>query len=54
VCAAAIVVLGGCAFIQKINKLTIDNVPVQHVKDGSYEGTTAMGPTTSPRRSFPA
>ena len=41
------VALGGCAFVQKINKLMIENVPVQQVKDGTYEGSTLIFPVTA-------
>ena len=46
-CAAALVLLGGCAFIQKINKLTIDSVALSQVKDGTYEGSTAIFPVSA-------
>jgi uncharacterized protein with FMN-binding domain len=46
VCLAALVMLGGCAFTQKINKLTIDNA-VNQVKDGTYEGSTEIFPVTA-------
>jgi len=47
VCAAALVVLGGCAFIEKINKITIDNMALQKVKDGTYEGSQDFSPITA-------
>ena len=46
-CLVALVVLGGCAFVAKINKLTIDNVTVQLVKDGTYEGSENAFPVTA-------
>jgi uncharacterized protein with FMN-binding domain len=45
--AVVIAALGGCAFIQKINKLTIENVAVSQVKDGTYEGSTEIFPVTA-------
>ena len=47
VCVAALAILGGCAFTQKINKLTIDTVAMNQVKDGTYEGSTAIFPVTA-------
>jgi uncharacterized protein with FMN-binding domain len=47
VCIAALAILGGCAFTQKINKLTIDTVALNQVKDGTYEGSTEIFPVTA-------
>lgn len=46
-CIAAVFILGGCAFTQKINKLTIENVSVAQVKDGTYEGAEDIFPVTA-------
>jgi len=46
-CVVTLVLLSGCAFVQKINKLTIDNVSMQQVKDGTYEGTENIFPVTA-------
>jgi len=47
VCAVGLVVLGGCAFIDKINKLTVEDVTVRQVKDGTYEGSQDFSPVTA-------
>jgi uncharacterized protein with FMN-binding domain len=47
VCAVLLVVLGGCAFIGKINKLTVEDVTVHQVKDGTYEGSQDFSPVTA-------
>ena len=44
---AALVLLCGCAFVEKINKLTIDNVTVRQVKDGTYEVSENIFPVTA-------
>jgi uncharacterized protein with FMN-binding domain len=49
-CAAAFAVLltlGGCAFIEKINKIAIDTTAAQNVKDGTYEGSLSVFPVTA-------
>ena len=46
-CAGALLALGSCAFVEKINKLTIDNVAVNQVKDGTYEGSEKIVPVTA-------
>ena len=44
---AALLVLGGCAFVDKINKLTIGTIAVNQVKDGTYEGSEDIFPVTA-------
>ncbi len=46
-CAAAVVILGGCAFVDRINKLVVDNVSVSQVKDGTYEGSESILPVSA-------
>jgi uncharacterized protein with FMN-binding domain len=46
-CAAAVVLAGGCAFVKKIEQITIDDVDVATVKDGSYSGTVRILPVTA-------
>ncbi len=46
-CAAALVVLGGCAFSQRINSLTIEDVEVGKLSDGTYRGATRIFPVTA-------
>jgi uncharacterized protein with FMN-binding domain len=45
--AAALITPAGCAFIEKINKLTIESVDVKSVKDGTYEGAQDFSPVTA-------
>ena len=44
---AALAILGGCAFMKEINKLTIENVMVPQVKGGTYEGSQDFSPVTA-------
>jgi uncharacterized protein with FMN-binding domain len=46
-CAAAVVLLGGCAFVDKINKLVVDNVAVSQVRDGTYDGSESILPVSA-------
>lgn len=46
-CAAAVVLMGGCAFAQKIEQLTIDDVDPATVNDGEYSGTVRILPVTA-------
>jgi uncharacterized protein with FMN-binding domain len=46
-CAAAVVLAGGCAFVEKIGKLTIGDLDITTVKDGSYSGTVRILPVTA-------
>jgi len=46
-CAAAVVLAGGCAFAQKIEQLTIDDVDPAAVRDGEYSGTVRILPVTA-------
>jgi uncharacterized protein with FMN-binding domain len=44
---AMLLTLGGCAFIEKINKITIDTTAARNVKDGTYEGSQSAFPVTA-------
>ena len=44
---AAFFALGGCAFVQKIDKLEIRDVAVSQVKDGTYEGAETILPVSA-------
>jgi uncharacterized protein with FMN-binding domain len=46
-CAAALLVLGGCAFVEKIDRLAIENIDPVGVKDGTYEGSVIILPVTA-------
>lgn len=46
-CSAAVAVLGSCAFAQKIEQLTIDDVDVASVRNGEYTGTVRVLPVTA-------
>jgi uncharacterized protein with FMN-binding domain len=46
-CIAAVVLSGGCSFVQKIEQLTIDDVDIASVKDGEYTGSVRILPVTA-------
>lgn len=46
-CAAALLALGGCAFVEKIEKLTIENIAPVDVKDGTWVGSVIIPPVTA-------
>lgn len=46
-CVAAVVLLGGCTFVEKIEQLTIDDVDIGAVRDGEYTGTVRILPVTA-------
>jgi len=46
-CIAAVVVLGSCAFAQKIEQLTVDDVGIASVKSGEYRGSVKILPVTA-------
>ncbi len=46
-CTAAVVLAGGCAFVEKIEQLTIDDIDVAAVRDGEYTGTVRILPVTA-------
>ena len=47
VCVAAVVLVGGCTFVEKIEQLTIDDVDIASVRDGTYTGTVRVLPVTA-------
>ncbi len=49
-CAAAVVMAGGCAFVEKIEQLTIEDIDVAAVRDGEYRGTVRVLPVTARSR----
>ena len=46
-CALALATLGGCAFVEKIDKLTIADIDPGRVKDGTYTGSVRILPVTA-------
>ena len=46
-CAVALATLGGCAFVEKIDKLTIADIDPGLVKDGTYTGSVRILPVTA-------
>ena len=46
-CAAALLALGGCAFVEKIDKLVIEDVQPCRVRDGSYQASVRILPVTA-------
>jgi uncharacterized protein with FMN-binding domain len=46
-CVAAVVLLGGCTFVQKIERLTIDDIDTGAVRDGTYTGIVRILPVTA-------
>lgn len=46
-CTAAVVLMGGCTFVEKIEQLTIDDVDIAAVGDGEYTGTVRILPVTA-------
>lgn len=46
-CAAAVALAGGCAFVEKIEQLTIDDIDVAAARDGEYLGTVRVLPVTA-------
>jgi uncharacterized protein with FMN-binding domain len=46
-CAAALLALGGCSFVEKINALVIEDVRPERVRDGSYEASVRILPVTA-------
>lgn len=46
-CAAALLALGGCAFVQKIDSLVIEDVQPAKVRDGTYTATVNILPVTA-------
>jgi uncharacterized protein with FMN-binding domain len=39
--------LGSCAFVQKIDKLVIQDIAMSQVKDGAYEGAESILPVSA-------
>jgi uncharacterized protein with FMN-binding domain len=46
-CIAVVVLAGGCSFVQKIEQLTIDDIDIASVRDGTYTGTVRILPVTA-------
>jgi len=46
-CIAAVVLAGGCSFVQKIEQLTIDDVDIASVRNGEYTGSVRILPVTA-------
>jgi uncharacterized protein with FMN-binding domain len=46
-CTAVLLAGSGCAFIAKIDKLTIDDVRPATLSDGNYTGTESIVPVTA-------
>ena len=46
-CVAAVVLLGGCTFVEKIEQLTIGDIDIASVRDGTYTGTVRVLPVTA-------
>jgi uncharacterized protein with FMN-binding domain len=47
VCITASLYFMGCDFIEEIEKLTIEDITVRDVKDGTYEGDQSNVPVTA-------
>ncbi|OHD75319.1 MAG: hypothetical protein A2177_16250 [Spirochaetes bacterium RBG_13_68_11] len=46
-CTAAVVLAGGCTFVEKIEQLAIDDIDLTAVRDGEYTGTVRILPVTA-------
>jgi uncharacterized protein with FMN-binding domain len=47
VCAAALLALAGCAFVEKIDGLVIEDVEPSRVRDGTYAAAVNILPVTA-------
>ncbi len=46
-CTAAVVLAGGCAFVEKIEQLAIDDIDIAAVRNDEYTGTVRILPVTA-------
>jgi uncharacterized protein with FMN-binding domain len=46
-CVAVVVLAGGCAFVKKIDQLTIEGIDIAAVRDGEYTATVRVLPVTA-------